>query len=112
VAAVLHEWADDCNLTFTLDESKIPIRDGVRSVCELLGLDPLHLANEGTFVMATQSERADETLRTLRRFDVSREAAVVGRVTAQRSSSVTVIRSAGREVALTEPAGAPLPRIC
>jgi hydrogenase expression/formation protein HypE len=112
VAAVLHEWAQASKLTCVLKETAIPINADVRAVCELLGLDPLHLANEGTFVLATRPELVEPTLNVLRQHEVSSRAVVVGRVSQRRITPVTVVRGVGREVALDEPSGAPLPRIC
>jgi hydrogenase expression/formation protein HypE len=112
VAAVLHEWADASRLTCVIEEPAIPINSQVRAVCELLGLDPLHLANEGTFVLGTPADLLEPTLAVLRQFEVSRHATVIGRVSSQRITPVTVLRGIGREVPLDEPSGAPLPRIC
>lgn len=112
VAAVLHEWAEASNTTCIVDEASIPIAPIVRAVCELLGLDALHLANEGTFVLVTPPELAGATLDVLHRYEVSRQAAVIGHMTQRRIAPVAVIRGLGREVALDEPSGAPLPRIC
>jgi hydrogenase expression/formation protein HypE len=112
VAAVLHEWADASQLTCVIDEAAIPINPQVRAVCELLGLDPLHLANEGTFVLATPPDLVEPTLALLRQFEVTRRAAVIGRVSPRRLAPVTVVRGLGHEVPLDEPSGAPLPRIC
>ena len=112
VAAVLHEWAETCQLTCVVEEAAIPIDIQVRAVCELLGLDPLHLANEGTFVLATRPELVEPTLNELHQHEVSNRAAVIGRVSQRRITPVMVVRGIGREVALDEPSGAPLPRIC
>ena len=112
VAAVLHEWAEASRLTCVIEEATIPINAEVRAVCELLGLDPLHLANEGTFVLATRQELVEPTLNVLQQQDVSNRAAIIGRVSQRRIAPVAIIRSIGREVALDEPSGAPLPRIC
>lgn len=112
VAAVLHEWAESSEKTLTVDERSVPLSDSVKAVCELLGLDPLHLANEGTFVLATPRELVESTLRVLRQCEISRNAVEIGYVNRRRTSPVTVIRSIGREVSLPEPSGMPLPRIC
>ena len=112
VAAVLHEWAEASRLTCVIEEAAIPIGVEVRAVCELLGLDPLHLANEGTFVLATRPELVEPTLNALHQHEVSSRAAVIGRVSQRRITPVMVVRGLGREVALDEPSGAPLPRIC
>lgn len=112
VAAVLHEWAAASRLSCVIDEQQIPIGPAVRTVCEILGLDPLHLANEGTFVLATPAALVESTLAVLRNFEVSLEAAVIGRVEQSRSSPVVVRRGIGQYVPLDEPSGSPLPRIC
>ncbi len=112
VAAVLHEWAETSGLTCVVDETSIPVTEEVRAVCELLGLDPLHLANEGTFVLATPRELVEQTLLVLRHHEVSQFATIIGRISSRRITPVTVVRALGREVALDEPSGMPLPRIC
>lgn len=112
VAAVLHEWAEACGHTLCLDESAIPITPDVRGLSELLGIDPLHVANEGTMLVAVASDQVDHALRVLRSIDVSRNAAVVGRVEPRVVTPVTVRRALGRPQPLDEPLGAPLPRIC
>ncbi|MEI8019718.1 MAG: hydrogenase expression/formation protein HypE [Schlesneria sp.] len=112
VAAVLHEWADASELTCIINESAIPVADSVRGVCELLGLDLVNFANEGTFVLATQPELVESTLNLLRQHAVTHQATVIGRVKPRRNSPVLVVRGIGREVVLDEPSGSPLPRIC
>lgn len=112
VAAVLHEWAAASRLGMDVDEHMLPIGPAVRAVCELLGLDPLFLANEGTFVAALPTSQCAATLEVLRQHAISQSATVIGRVTKPRITPVCVRRSAGRLVPLDEPAGSPLPRIC
>lgn len=112
VAAVLYEWADSCQQSFLLEESSIPVGLEVRAVCELLGLDPLHLANEGTCVIATKPELVTRTLETLREFEVTQGATVIGQATSRRMVPVVLRRAIGSEVPLDEPSGTPLPRIC
>ncbi|HTN02384.1 MAG TPA: AIR synthase-related protein, partial [Planctomycetaceae bacterium] len=83
----------------------------VRAVCELLGLEPLHLACEGTFVAAIASGQAQRTLDVMRANGCP-AAAVIGEVTTARSTPVRLRTATGREIPLDEPAGSPLPRIC
>jgi hydrogenase expression/formation protein HypE len=111
VAAVLHEWAIQSGLGLTIDASHIPVTPDVRAVCELLGLDALHLACEGTFVAAVAMNDAPRALETLHAHGC--EAAVfIGDVTAARSTPVRIRTASSREIPLDEPAGSPLPRIC
>ena len=112
VAAVLHEWSAAAQLGITIDEHRIPVSREVRAVCELLGLDPLFLACEGTFVAAIPADQVTEALTIFQRHAVSQHSTVIGRITAPRVAPVCVTRSTGRLVPLDEPAGAPLPRIC
>ncbi|MFY9252331.1 MAG: hydrogenase expression/formation protein HypE [Fuerstiella sp.] len=112
VSAVLHEWATECNLTMQLDETRIPITDDVRGASELLGLDPLYIANEGTMVIAVDPAAEAEALAALRSIPESHNAVVIGRVTARKVSPVTIQRMLGVEQPVDEPTGALLPRIC
>lgn len=112
VSAVLHEWMSVSQLSCTIDEKQLPESDVVRGVAELLGLDPLHLANEGTFVIATTRELVSPTLILLHQFETTCQAARIGHILPRRPSAVSIVRRSGREVPVTEPVGMPLPRIC
>ncbi len=112
VAAVLHEWADVCRHTMQIESHAIPLSPEVRGVSELLGLDPLHIANEGTLVAAVPPGWVDKALAALHAIPRSRQAAHIGRVTESRISPVVIDSGIGKLVPLDEPSGAPLPRIC
>jgi hydrogenase expression/formation protein HypE len=112
VAAVLHEWAEECRRTLVIEESRLPVTPDVRGACELLGLDPLHLANEGTMVVAVEQDRATAALAALRATGVARQACIIGQVSSFEVAPVVVRRLLGREQPLDDPHGAPLPRIC
>ncbi|OYW19004.1 MAG: hypothetical protein B7Z55_09650, partial [Planctomycetales bacterium 12-60-4] len=112
VAAVLHEWAAASGRGMDIDETRLPVSPAVRAVCELLGLDPLFLACEGTFVAVWPRQQVDAVLAMLRQYPITQSAAVFGRVVPARSSPVCVVRAAGSLMPLDEPAGSPLPRIC
>ncbi|MEQ8789630.1 MAG: hydrogenase expression/formation protein HypE [Pirellulaceae bacterium] len=112
VAAVLHEWAEASGRTLSIDESRVPLTDDVRGACELLGLDPLHVANEGTMLVAVAGDAADAALAALHGTPVSNSAALIGRVRRRSLAPVLVRRGLGRDLPLDEPAGAPMPRIC
>lgn len=112
VAAVLHEWSAACGHTLSVDEQRLPLTSQVRALCELLGLDPLMVACEGSMLLAVPEGQAAAALKALHQVSISRSACVIGRVQPRRVSPVTVVRSLGREVALDEPSGALLPRIC
>lgn len=112
LAAVLHEWADPCGLTMAVDEGRLPVTDDVRGVCELLGLDPLHVASEGTMVIAVPKDAAEEAVAALRSVSVSAAAARIGSVIPRRLAPVLIRRALGRELPVDEPLGILLPRIC
>ena len=95
-----------------LDEARIPVTDDVRGASELLGLDPLYIANEGTMLIAVDPSAETEALAALRSVAESREAVVIGRVMTRKISPVTIQRMLGAEQPVDEPTGALLPRIC
>jgi hydrogenase expression/formation protein HypE len=110
VTAVLHEWAQDCGLTLSIEEKSVPATDAARGVCELLGLDPLSVACEGTMVVAVSPADAQAALLALR--SVRPHSAIIGEIHARRGPPVAIRRLLGHEQVLAEPSGAPLPRIC
>lgn len=112
VAAVLHEWAEESGLTLSIEESFVPVSPDIRGACELLGLDPLHIANEGTMVIAVEHGDGQHAVSVLRKLPRHAEATVIGHVRARSIAPVTIVRSLGVEQPLDEPTGSPLPRIC
>ena len=112
VAAVLHEWAEASGQTLSIDERSLPVSAEVRGACELLGLDPLHVANEGTMVIAVEQGAGDDAVAALRTLPETSGASVIGRVAASGPAPVTIRRTLGPEQPLDDPWGAPLPRIC
>jgi len=112
VSAVLHEWAAACDLTMCLREGEIPTSNDIRGACELLGLDPLHVANEGTFVAAIAAEAAEAAVKALQLLPQTQHANIIGEAKVRQIAPVTIYRTLGREQPLDEPAGAALPRIC
>jgi len=111
-ATALNELARDCRLGMVLFEEQIPIRDTVRGACELLGLDPLHIANEGQFLAVVSAEYADAALNALRLTPGGDEAQIIGEVRLQPAAAVleTTRYGGGRIVDML--VGDPLPRIC
>ena len=112
VAAVLHEWASSAGTTMSIDEAMIPVSADVRGACELLGLDPLHVPNEGTMVLAVPAGWGERTVSRLHSLALTAEAAVIGKVISRRVDPVIVRRVMGTDQPLDEPLGSPLPRIC
>ena len=112
VAAVLHEWASDCGLSFTIEEKQVPVDADVRGISELLGIDPLFVANEGTMVVAIAESDVEKALGALRKTEIAANATRIGYARKKGAAAVTIRRGLGIEIALDEPSGAPLPRIC
>ena len=112
VATSLNELARDCGLAVVVGEDKIPVRDTVRGACELLGLDPLHIANEGQFLAVVAPDYADATLEALRRTKGGEEAEIIGEIREQPAGAVLVTTLYGSNRIVDMLVGDPLPRIC
>jgi len=112
VATSLNELARDAGLAIVVDEEAVPVRDEVRGACELLGLDPLHIANEGQFLAVVASESADRALAILKQIEGGEAAAIVGRVEATPARTVLAGTSYGSTRVVDMLVGDPLPRIC
>lgn len=112
VATALNELARDCQLGIHLAEESVPVRDAVRGACELLGLDPLHIANEGQFLAVVDAQHADAALDALRRDPAGAEACVIGEVRDQPAGAVLASTRYGGSRLVDMLVGDPLPRIC
>jgi hydrogenase expression/formation protein HypE len=110
VASAIHEMAAKAGVTIVLDEPAIPVTDEARAVSELLGIDPLHVANEGKAIIGVQRNVADAVLAALRADPHGANAAIIGEAIAGRPS-VVLDTGVGRRL-LVEAEGEPLPRIC
>ena len=112
VATVLNEFARDSGVCLRLQEDRLPIRETVQGVCELLGLDPLYLANEGLLVAVVPEAAASVVLDAMRRCPEGAQACVVGRVEATPRNTVVLETPYGAERMLDVLHGDQLPRIC
>ncbi len=112
VATSLNELARDCGLGITIFEEQIPVRDEVRGACELLGLDPLHIANEGQFLAVVAAEYADAAINALVLAEGGDGARIIGEVREQPASAVLVTTRYGGSRIIDMLVGDPLPRIC
>jgi len=111
LASALHEMASKSRVGVVLEEPKVPVTAQVRAAAELLGIDPLHVANEGKAVLGVRPDAVDRVLAALRGHPLGRQAAIVGVCTGERVGSVILDTGFGRRL-LAEPEGEPLPRIC
>lgn len=112
LAATLVEIASRRGIGIEVDEASLPIRDVVRGACELLGLDPLLVANEGKLVAFVPETSADAVLEAMRAHPLGRDAARIGRVTDEHPGLVTLSTPVGGRRVLDLPWSEPLPRIC
>jgi len=112
VATVLNELARDAEVTVTIAEEAVPVDDVVRGACELLGLDPLQVANEGQFIAVVAGHRADAALAALRSTPGGERACRLGEVAAGRRPCVLAKAAYGGVRVVDMLIGDPLPRIC
>jgi hydrogenase expression/formation protein HypE len=112
LAAVLNELAGSSRVGIEFDERKVPIRPEVNAACEMLGLDPLYIANEGKLVAILPEEVAEVVLLAMRQHDVGKDAAIIGRVVDEHPGLVTAKTAIGGLRVVDVPAGELLPRIC
>ncbi len=111
VASALHEMAEKSAVGVVLDESSLPLRAEVRAAADLVGVDPLHVANEGKALLGVRREAAEAVVATLREHPLGRRAALVGTCIPEHVGSVILDTGFGRRL-VSELDGEPLPRIC
>jgi hydrogenase expression/formation protein HypE len=112
VASATVEIAEATGLHIRLDEQAIPIREDVRGACEILGFDPLYVANEGRFIAVVPEAVAARALTILRRHEVSRDALAIGVVASEPRGLVTLKSRIGATRVVDMLSGEQLPRIC
>ncbi|PCI73681.1 hydrogenase expression/formation protein HypE [Candidatus Dependentiae bacterium] len=112
IATVLNEFAQGSNTCIRLNENAIPIRNEVRGMCEILGLDPLYLANEGKVVAIVPADAAEKTLAVMRRHPSGLDSAIIAEVTDSPKSTVILSTSFGGQRIVDMLVGEQLPRIC
>jgi hydrogenase expression/formation protein HypE len=111
LANTLNEWASKSKVGIEVEEAKIPISGPVRSACELLGLDPLSIGNEGKLVVGVVPQMAEEVLDAIKGFDIGKRAEIVGKVSKDARRVMLRTEVGGRRI-LEPPVGDPVPRIC
>jgi hydrogenase expression/formation protein HypE len=111
VASALHEMAEKSGVGIVIDELALPVSHEVRAAAELLGIDPLHVANEGKAILGVRPHVVEAVLRALHGDPLGADAAVIGTCTAERVGSLVLDTGFGRRL-VTEPDGELLPRIC
>lgn len=112
LASTLNEIAGSSGVGVEIDETIVPVRPEVQSACELLGLDPVYVANEGKAVFFVAPEAAEKVLATLRAHPLGRDAAQIGRVTAEHPRMLVARTAMGANRVIAPQIGEQLPRIC
>ena len=112
VAATLNELAGSSSVGIEITETTIPVKPDVRGACELLGIDPLHVANEGKLVFAVAPEDAKTVVDVLRSFEPGRDAVIIGSVVNDHPGMVVMRTAFGSRRIIDLPLGEQLPRIC
>lgn len=107
----LNEWSEKSKIGILTYEEKIPIREDVRAACEMLGIDPLEVGNEGKIVIGAVPQKAEEVLEELRQTKEGKEAQIIGETTNQFNGVVLKTAVGGKRI-LAPPIGDPVPRIC
>jgi hydrogenase expression/formation protein HypE len=112
IATVLNEIAEASDVSIEIEEAMTPIREEVKAFCEILGLDPLYLANEGKVAAVVPTEQADAALAAMRSHPLGAHAAVIGRVGSENKGRVTMRTIFGGRRIVDMLVGEQLPRIC
>jgi hydrogenase expression/formation protein HypE len=112
LAATINEIAHQSGVGFHLEEAAIPVNAAVEAACELLGLDPLNIANEGKLIAICAAEDADKLLAAMRAHPLGRQAALIGQVVADANAFVQMKTKFGGRRMVDWLSGEQLPRIC
>jgi len=111
LADALNEFSEKSHVGILVYENKIPIREDVRAACEMLGLDPLEVGNEGKIIIGIVKEKAEEALELLRATEEGKEAEIIGEATTDFMGVAMQTVVGGKRI-IARPVGDPVPRIC
>ena len=112
VAAVLNEIAAASGVGIRISENRVPILESVSGLCEMLGLDPLYVANEGKLIAVVPEEYADPVLASMKEDPFGKDARIIGEIVSDHPACVVLETVIGGERIVDMPTGNPLPRIC
>ena len=111
LANTLNEWCSKSHVEIEVEQSSIPLRDGVVNACDLLGIDPLSIGNEGKAIIGCVPNMAEDILKAIRNTPEGRDAAIIGTVKEGKERVILRTEIGGRRI-LEPPSGDPVPRIC
>jgi hydrogenase expression/formation protein HypE len=112
VSSTLNEFAESSGVGIRIEEQSIPVHEGVQAACELLGFDPLYVANEGKLVAVVAAHGAEKVVETMRRNKYGKEAAIIGEVVSEHIGRVILKTRMGASRIVDMLVGEQLPRIC
>lgn len=112
VATVLCELVEGCSFGIGLDESEIPVKPAVANICDILGMDPLYLANEGKAIFVVPEDYAGDILEKMHKHPLGREAAIIGKIVADHPGRIVLHTHSGGNRLVDYITGDQLPRIC
>ena len=111
LADATNEWAEKSKVGLLIYEDKVPIRQDVQTACEMLGLDPLEVGNEGKYIIGVVAQKAQEALEFLKQTDEGKNAQIIGEATTQFKGVAMQTLVGGKRI-IARPIGDPVPRIC
>jgi len=112
LATTLNEFAEQSKVGIRIEEDRIPIREEVLGACEMLGLDPVYIANEGKLIAIVAAEDAEKILEAMQANRYGKDASIIGEVTAENPGRVVMKTCLGASRIVDMLVGDPLPRIC
>ena len=111
LADALNEWAEKSKVGVLINEDKVPIRKDVQTACDMLGLDPLEVGNEGKYIIGIVTQKAEQALQFLRQTDEGKNAEIIGEATKEFKGVAMQTQVGGKRI-IAKPVGDPVPRIC
>lgn len=111
LADALNEWTEKSKVGILINEDKVPIRDDVQTACEMLGLDPLEVGNEGKIIIGIVPQKAEQAMQFLRQTEEGKDAQIIGEATTQFKGVAMQTQVGGKRI-IARPIGDPVPRIC
>jgi hydrogenase expression/formation protein HypE len=111
LADALNEWTEKSKIGILIQEDKVPIRQDVQTACEMLGLDPLEVGNEGKIIIGVVPQKAQEALEFLKQTPEGKDAQIIGETTTEFKGVAMQTLVGGKRI-IAKPVGDPVPRIC
>ena len=111
LANTVNEFSEKSRIGIIIEENTIPIPQGVKTACDMLGIDPLEIGNEGKIVLGVINEKVEDVLQSLKKHHLGKNAAIIGEVTDKIRGVVLKTTIGGKRI-LNKPIGDPVPRIC